>query len=156
MILCSKHIKGGIMKDVNKKDILNKVFLKLKPENDDYYSIKHKRLWLNFLKNDNLNFTPDKLHQVLREIVREEPPRGDKLFCLDRHYNFTVINKKAFRIEEALERFIIASNPDNEFFNQIPIGGKKESIDFGIKENESRFVFIELKQWSSNDSLSTP
>jgi hypothetical protein len=140
------------MKDKNKKDILNKVIAQLEQGNNNCYSIKHKRFWLHFLKNGKLNFTPEKLHNVLMEIIKDNPPKGDKLFCMNTHYNFTVINKKAYRTEEALERFIIASNPDSEFFNQIPIGGKKESIDFGIKENESRFAFIELKQWSSNDS----
>jgi hypothetical protein len=84
--------------------------------------------------------------------IEENKPRGEKLFCLKKRSNFTITStRKPYRIEEALERFITASNPDN-FFNQIPIGGGKESIDIGIKESESKFIFIELKPWSSKNS----
>jgi hypothetical protein len=56
-----------------------------------------------------------------------------------------------YRTEEALERFIVVSNGDN-FFGQIPIGGGKESIDIGIKESDTKFVFVELKPWESQNS----
>ena len=60
-------------------------------------------------------------------------------------------DKKPYRAEEALERFIIISNADN-IYNQIPVGGGKESIDIGIKESDSKFKFVELKSWRSNNS----
>jgi hypothetical protein len=56
-----------------------------------------------------------------------------------------------YRPEEALERFIIVSNSE-KFYNQVPIGGRKESIDIGIKENDSKLIFVELKPWKSGDS----
>ena len=69
-----------------------------------------------------------------------------------RRYGFTIkTDKTPWRTEEALERFIIASNADN-FFNQVPIGGGKESIDIGIEENDSEFSFVELKPWTSTNS----
>jgi len=136
------------------KNIINEVISNLKSEKDGYCRIKHKKGWLGFLKDGDLVFKPRELHQVLRQVIDSEDkrPRGSKLFFLRERYNFTVTSKKKpYRTEEALERFITASNPAN-FFNQIPIGGRKESIDIGIKENESRFVFIELKPWSSTNS----
>jgi len=139
-------------KDFPRKDILNKVILKLKSEKNGYFRVDHKESWLNFLETGDLVFTPYELHEILKKVIKEFPPNGDKLFYLRKRRNFHVEDKKACRPEEALERFITVSNPGN-FFNQIPIGGKKESIDIGIKEeNESRFVFIELKPWQSNNS----
>ena len=134
------------------KNILAEVIAKLKSEKDGYCRITHKNGWLGFLKDGDLVFNPHELHQILRQAINEFPPRGDKLFFLRRRDNFTVtIEKKAYRPEEAFERFITASNL-GKFYNQVPIGGKKESIDIGIEENESRFVFIELKPWSSTNS----
>lgn len=139
-------------KDVPRKDILNKVILKLKSEKDDFFRVDSKESWLNYLETGNLVFTPYELHEILKEVINEFPPNGDKLFYLRKRCNFHVKDKKACRPEEALERFIIVSNP-GDLFNQIPIGGRKESIDIGIKEeNDSRFVFIELKPWRSNNS----
>lgn len=60
-------------------------------------------------------------------------------------------DKIPYRTEEALERLIVVSNGDN-FYNQIPIGGGKESIDIGVKESESEFTFIELKPWGNQNS----
>jgi len=134
------------------KDILNEVILKLKSEKDGFCRITHKKGWLDFLKDGDFGFTPDKLHQMLRQVIKEFPPRGEKLLYLRKRCNFTVnIKNIACRPEEALERFITTSNPD-KFFNQVPIGGKKEAIDIGIEESETRFVFVELKPWSSSNS----
>ncbi|MBW1794849.1 MAG: hypothetical protein JRJ38_10530 [Deltaproteobacteria bacterium] len=60
-------------------------------------------------------------------------------------------DKTPYRTEEALERFIIVTN-SGKFFNQIPIGGGKESIDIGIEETDSEFSFVELKPWNSSNS----
>jgi hypothetical protein len=136
------------------KDILKEVISKLKSEKDGYCRITHKKGWLGFLKDGDLVFKPQELHQILRQVICSEGmvPRGDKLFYLRKRDNFTVKSDKTpYRPEEALERFITLSNP-RDFFNQIPIGGGKESIDIGIKEGASTFIFVELKPWSSTNS----
>jgi len=136
------------------KDILEKVILRLKSEKGGYCRIKHKRGWLEYLEDADLIFEPYELHRTLRQIIDRDGkrPKGGKLFHLRRKVKFTAKEDKTpYRPEEALERFIIVSNPDN-FYNQIPIGGGKESIDIGIQENDSTFVFVELKPWESADS----
>ena len=136
------------------KDILNEVIERLSTRKSKYCRIKHKRGWLEYLDDGDLIFAPSELHVTLRDVIDtpDNMPRGEKLFSLHRKLNFTMKKDKSpYRLEEALERFIIVSNPDN-FYNQVPIGGGKESIDIGIEENDSRFVFVELKPWNSNDS----
>ena len=134
------------------KNIFNEVISKLKSEKDGYCRITHKKGWLGFLKDEDLVLKPHELHQILRQVINESPPNGDKLFFLRKRCNFTVtIEKKAYRPEEALERFIVASNAAS-FYDQIPIGGGKESIDIGIKVNHEKFIFIELKPWRSTNT----
>ena len=134
------------------KNILKEVISKLKVEKDGYRRIPHKKGWLEFLEDGDLVFTPRELHQTLRQVINEFPPRGNKILYQRNRYNFTVTKeKKAYRTEEALERFITTSN-SGKYFNQVPIGGGKESIDIGIEENESKFIFVELKPWSSTNS----
>jgi len=133
------------------KGILRKVIPRLRSHKNGYCRITHKRGWLEYLQDGDLVFTIQELHQTLRKVIDSDQmrPKGNKLFCLRRKYNFTIkADKTPYRLEEALERFIIMSNSDN-FYNQIPIGGRKESIDIGIKENDLRFTFVELKPWSS-------
>jgi len=135
------------------KSILKEVISNLQSDKAKYCRIIHKRGWLEYLKDGDLAFTSRELHETLRTLIDSERmrPRGDKLFHLQRKYNFTIkADKTPYRPEEALERFIVMSNGDN-FYNQIPIGGRKESIDFGIKENNSKFTFVELKPWSSTN-----
>jgi hypothetical protein len=137
-----------------KKNILKEVIAKLKSEKSGYHNINHKRVWLDFLKDGDLFFSPSELKRILEDTIRQENcgPKGSKLFFLRKRYEFTIkTDKTPYRIEEALERFIIASNA-NKFFNQVPIGGGKESIDIGIGENDSEFTFVELKPWTSTDS----
>lgn len=136
------------------KDILKKVISRLHSHKNGYCRITHKRGWLGYLQDGDLVFTSRELHETLRTVIGSEKmrPRGDKLFCLRRKYNFTIkADNTPYRPEEALERYIVASNADN-FYNQIPIGGRKESIDIGIKESNSRFTFVELKPWRSTNS----
>lgn len=136
------------------KDILKKVILRLKSEKAGYCRIKHKRGWLEYLKDGDLIFRPYELHHALRQVIDRDDnrPRGNKLFCLRRKVKFTAKEDKTpYRTEEALERFIIVSNPDN-LYNQTPIGGRKESIDIVIKESDSKFTFVELKPWESTNS----
>jgi len=133
------------------KDILKEVISHLQSDKAKYCRITHKRGWLEYLKDEDLVFTLQELHQTLRKVIDSDQmrPKGNKLFCLRRKYNFTIkADKTPYRPEEALERFIVVSNADT-FYNQIPIGGRKESIDIGIKENDSKFTFVELKPWSS-------
>jgi len=126
----------------------------LKTEKNGFCKITHKKGWLEFLEDGDLVFTPQELHAVLRTIIsiNDNRPRGEKLFHLRRKGGFTLKeNKEPYRPEEALERFIVYSN-ESTFYNQVPIGGGKESIDIGIAENSSKFVFVEMKPWNSNNS----
>ena len=137
-----------------KKNILKKVISKLKSEKNGYCKISHKIGWLDFLKDGDLVFSPSELKRILEDTIRQENcrPKGSKLFHLRKRDKFTIkTDKIPYRTEEALERFIIVSNAD-DFFNQIPIGGGKESIDIGIRENDSEFAFVELKPWASTNS----
>lgn len=114
--------------------------------------IRNKRGWFDYLNKDgNMVFTPQDLKDTIIQVLDKNPPKGDRLFHLSKKFNFTMLPKGPYRIEEALERFIVISNNDN-FYNQIPIGGGKESIDIGIKENNSKFIFVELKPWRSDNS----
>ncbi|MBU1221544.1 hypothetical protein KKF97_17220, partial [Myxococcota bacterium] len=116
--------------------------------------INHKQLWLDYLKTGELPFSPKELHQVIWDIVSrpENRPMGGKLLNFRKKYNFTLKKDKTpSRPEEALERFIIISNSDN-FFNQLPIGGGKESIDLVIRHSLNSVEFVELKPWNSADS----
>jgi len=136
------------------KDIIHQIISSLNSPKNGYCRITHKRGWLDFLKDGDLLFTPKELHQKLWEVIDSDGnrPRGERLFWLRKTLSFTMMpDKRAYRTEEALERFIVASNGDG-FYNQIPIGGGKESIDIGIRESESKFVFVELKSWDSQNS----
>ncbi|MFC1812862.1 hypothetical protein ACFL03_09225 [Thermodesulfobacteriota bacterium] len=136
------------------KNIMKQIIAATDSEKDGYCRITHKRGWLDFLEDANLPFTPQELHSTFWEVIDtgQNRPRGDKLLYLRKRYNFTITkDKKPYRTEEALERFITVSNTD-DFFNQVPIGGKKESIDIGIREGNSKITFVELKAWQSSDS----
>jgi hypothetical protein len=131
--------------------IMEDIILALQPITGGYCQVRHKRGWLNYLENGRLYFGINQLLNITYKTVRNNPPKGEKLFKLERHYQFTVKGDgTAYRPEEALERFIILSNP--EYYNQIPIGGRKESIDLGFENSDSSFVFVELKPWSINNS----
>ena len=136
------------------KDILSTVIKQLDTQKTKFCRIKHKRGWLEYLEDGDLVFRASELHDILRRVVDSEgkTPRGNKLLALRKKTTFTARKDKApYRPEEALERFIIVSNSGN-FYNQIPIGGRKESIDIGITENNSKLIFVELKPWKSTDS----
>jgi len=60
-------------------------------------------------------------------------------------------DKNPYRTEEALERYVIVSNGDR-FFNQVSVGGGKESIDIVIRHGTGSVEFVELKPLDSNDS----
>jgi hypothetical protein len=118
------------------------------------WRIDHKKLWLEYLETGKLPFTSNELHTAIQKISNqpENRPRGEKLLSLHKKNNFTLKKDKTpYRPEEALERFIVVSNEDN-FFNQVPVGGGKESIDIVIRNSNDSVEFIELKPWNSGDS----
>ncbi len=118
------------------------------------WRIDHKRLWMEYLKTGKLPFTPKELHTTIQEITNqpENRPRGEKLLHFHKKNRFTLKEDKTpYRPEEALERFIVVSNKDN-FFNQVPVGGGKESIDLVVRHSRDSVEFIELKPWDSGDS----
>jgi len=143
---------------------MKRIISGLKSEKNGYCRITHKRGWFGYLKDGDTAFTPQDLKKTIVRVVEKNPPRGEKLFNLDwcrqgKRSHFTMLPKKLklevpvqpYRKEEALERFIVLSNGDR-FYNQIPIGGGKESIDIGIKESDSKFIFVELKPWESGNN----
>lgn len=133
--------------------IFDSVIDRLDSNDGQYCQILHRQGWLDLLQTGRFAISPKILHQTLRDIIDREGnrPRGEKLFYLSKKDRFTAkADKKPYRPEEALERFIVASNGDN-FFNQIPIGGGKEAVDIGFKENDT-FTFVELKPWRSSNS----
>jgi hypothetical protein len=142
---------------MRKREVMNSITKELNAKKNRYCRITHKQGWLDFLVDGDPLFKIDGLHQVLRKAIDtdEMRPRGEKLLTLRRRSNFTVrTDKTPYRTEEALERLIVVSNPrtkDYEIWNQVPIGGGKESADLGFKEG-AKFTFIELKAWDSGDS----
>jgi hypothetical protein len=151
---------GG--KEMNK---MERIISGLKSEKNGYCRISQKRGWFGYLEDGDMVFTPQDLKKMIVRVVKENLPRGERLFDLnwcqqEKRFHFTMLGPKKpklgppvqpYRTEEALERFIVLSNGDR-FYNQIPIGGGKESIDIGIKESHSKFIFVELKPWESHDS----
>ena len=139
------------------KDIMEQIFDRFDPTIKNYSLFRKKKGWLNYLREDiELPFKPEDLKTLIFELLakKENRPRGKRLFRLRQRYEFTTYpDRKPFRPEEALERFIVVSNKD-DFFGQVPIRGGKESIDIGIKESNSKFTFVELKSWKSCDSPS--
>jgi len=128
------------------------IILELEAKRNGYCQITRKRGWLNYLKGSELAFDHDNLRHTIETVVNNDKPRGEKLFCPEPHFKFTMTaDKKPSRPEEALERFIVNTNRDY-FCNQISIGGRKESIDIGIKEKNGTFTFLELKPWASTNS----
>jgi len=131
---------------------MKRIIEDLNAKKNDFCKIKHKQGWLDYLEDGDTVFTPQKLKDTIEKVINNNPPKGDKLFDLSKHHSFTMLSEeKPGKPEEALERFIVISNGDN-FYNQIPVGGGKESIDIGIEENKSKFIFIELKPWDSDNS----
>ena len=137
----------------------------LESEKNGYCRITQKQGWFGYLEDGDMVFTPQDLKKTIIRVVNENLPKGKRLFDLnlcqqEKRLHFTMLRPKKpklgppvqpYRTEEALERFIVLSNRDR-FYNQIPIGGGKESIDIGIKESDSKFIFVELKPWESHDS----
>jgi len=146
---CWKNQQGAVY-----MNNMERIIKDLNAKKNSYCRIRHKQGWLDYLEDGDTVFTPQELKDKITRVVNQYPPRGKKLFdlSLSKHRSFTMLSKeKPKRPEEALERFIVISNGDN-FYNQIPVSGGKESIDIGIKENESKFIFIELKPWDSDNS----
>ncbi len=132
--------------------VMKNINLELKTKQNGFYQITNKPGWSKYLKDGELAFDHAKLRHTIEKVVNADKPRGARLFCLEPHFNFTMnADKKPCRPEEALERFIVMTN-GTDFFNQVSIGGKKESIDIGIKEKNGTFTLVELKPWKSSNS----
>jgi hypothetical protein len=149
------EIGGG--KEMNK---MKRIIGGLEPEKNGRCRITQKQWWFGYLDRGDVVFTPQDLKKRIIGVVNEYPPRGKKLFDLKKRFHFTMLPPKKpkpgppvqpYRIEEALERLIVRSNGIG-FYNQIPIGGGKESIDIGIRESDSKFIFVELKPWDSRNN----
>lgn len=140
---------------MKEKDIMEKIFDRFDPTIKNCSLFRTTEGWLNYLKGDmELPFKPENLKNLLFELLdkNENRPRGKSLFKLRQRYNFTTYpDRKPCRPEEALERFIVVSNKD-DFFGQVPIRGRKESIDIGIKEGDAKLIFVELKSSKSGNS----
>ncbi len=132
--------------------VMKNIIRELKAKRNGYCQITRKRGWLNYLKDGALAFDHKNLHNTIKTVVGNSVPDGTKLVCPEQHFKFTMTeDKKPYRPEEALERFIVMTNGAG-FFNQVSIGGKKESIDIGIREKNGTFTFVELKPWESTNS----
>lgn len=132
--------------------VMKNIILELKAKRNGYCQITHKRGWLNYLRDGELAFDHANLRRTIERVVKSNKPSGRKLFLRKRHFNFTMTaDKKPYRPEEALERFIAMTN-GTDFFNQVSIGGKKESIDIGIGDKNGTFTLMELKPWKSTNS----
>lgn len=126
------------------------------PKINDLSIIENKKGWHEYLeREEDFVINPKDLQATISAMLGEvkNKPKGNMLFRFFRRYNFTVKweNKTPARVEEALERFILRTNSLDDIYNQIPIGGKKESIDIGIEEDDSKFIFVELKSWESKE-----
>jgi len=134
------------------RSILDEVIFRLNTEKNGYCRVTHKKGWLEFLEDGDLVFAPHDLHEVLIQVFDSMRPRGEMLLYPRKCGNFTVTSKnKPYRKEEALERFITASN-SGSYCNQFPIRGRKESSDIAIINEDSRHELIELKPWRSGNS----
>jgi hypothetical protein len=103
---------------------------------------------------EELPFNPDELEYAIRETLSrpENKPRGGKLMIQRRACCFTLYDDGAVhRPEEALERLILSTNKIG-CFNQVPVGGGKESIDLMRFAEDKSVTFIELKPWLSKDT----
>ena len=135
------------------KEILKVVISRLDSTKILYSRIQHKRGWLEFLDDGDLVFHPADLHRILREVVdtKGNRPKGRKLLHRHRKTGFTIkADGSPYRPEEALERFVIVSNRVG-FYNQLPIGGRKESVDI-VTSDHGQITFVELKPWRSSNS----
>jgi hypothetical protein len=151
------------MGEVKEMNNIKMIISGLKSEKNGYCRITQIGGWFGYLEDRDMVFTPQDLKKTILRVVNENLPRGERLFDLkwcqqDNHFHFTMLALKKlgppvqpYRKEEALERFIVLSNGDR-FYNQIPIGGGKESIDIGIRESDSKFIFVELKPWDSGNN----
>lgn len=141
------------MKPVKQSKVIAQIIQQISEKHDGRWKVNHKRCWLEYLNSGRLPFTPGQLHDVISQVVNlpTNLPRGEKLFHFRQKFNFTTKeDRKPYRPEEALERFIVMANRDM-MYNQTPIGGGKESIDIVVQQGQS-VEFVELKAWQGGDS----
>lgn len=141
------------MKSLKQPKVIAQIIQRISEKHDGRWKVNHKRCWLEYLNSGRLPFSPGQLHDVINEVVSlpMNLPRGEKLFHFRQKFNFTIKqDRKPYRPEEALERFIVMANRDM-MYNQTPIGGGKESIDIVVQQGQS-VEFVELKAWQGGDS----
>lgn len=133
---------------------MQKIITPLEVEAPPRGGIRHKTAWLRYLKEGIVPVAVKALPEGIRKAVRrpENAPRGEKILHLDTHSQFTLyVDGKAHRPEEALERLVVASNPQS-IYNQVPIRGGKESLDMLRINDQEHIDCIELKPWASKDN----
>ena len=133
---------------------LKQMFARTKPSLPGCKELYHQSTWKKCVETDELPFHPGELEYAIRETLSmpENRSRGDKLMIQRRACCFTLYDDGAVhRPEEALERLIVSTNKIG-CFNQVPVGGGKESIDLMCLAEDKSASFIELKPWMSKDT----
>ena len=134
--------------------VLAQIFDRVKPTIPDCRELHHKKTWNAFLKTGIPPFDVEEFKHVLDEVLRipGNEPQGDKLMLRRKTYSFTLYEDgRVLRTEEGLERLLVASNRAT-CWNQVSIGGGKESVDFMHLPSDGSGEFIELKAWTSQDT----
>jgi len=133
--------------------LINRLTKEIHSNHDNRYTLNHKKTWLALVDHGIWPCEPQTLYEKLQELtnIDEYQPRGEKLLYLRSRDRFTLLpSMRPGRPEEALERFIVHSNPGS-MFGQMPIRGGKESVDI-VRLRNKVGTFIELKPWKNSDS----
>lgn len=134
--------------------LLSQIFTRFSHESWESIDLSRKRSWNSFLETGEMPLPPSRLKSIIEEILNVDgnTPRGSKLMERRRTTSFTLREDgTAHRPEEGLERLILISNQPG-MYNQIPVGGGKESADLLYTDQEENGTFIELKPWATNAS----
>ena len=137
----------------NNPRLIDRLSKEIPSNHDNRYNLGQKITWLALVNHGIWPCDPQSIFDKLQEllILDEFQPRGKKLLSLRSRDGFTLLpSMKPGRPEEALERFIVHSNPGS-MFGQMSIRGRKESVDI-VRLRNKVGTFIELKPWKSNDS----
>lgn len=143
-------------KDEEKPSVLKKIFDQVPPIMKGCEKLYHKKTWNRFLASESgcLPFVPEGLRTTVKNLVAKKFPECKRRLEKRQRYEFTLYEKEgraqAYRVEEALERMIVAAN-SSDMYNQMPLRGGKESLDL-MRLTGKEAVFIELKPWATNNS----
>lgn len=121
---------------------------------DSNSSLQHKKTWLALTEKGVWPCQPRMIYNKFKELTSLDQfrPHGEGLLKLKSRDKFTLLpNGKPRRPEEALERLIDQSNPNNTF-GQMPIMQVGRSTVDIIKIGKAHSTFIELKSWRSQDT----